>query len=63
MRKDRMGEKLKGCILVYGPEKLQKPWHMGTHLEVLNESYSMNTNIARFRWFSKIFASFSFVRK
>ena len=26
-------------------EKLQKPWHMGTHLSVLNESYQMNTNM------------------
>ena len=22
-----------------------KPWHMGTHLRVLSESHSMNTNI------------------
>ena len=24
-----------------------KPWHMGTHLRVLSESYPMNTNIGR----------------
>ena len=23
----------------------QKPWHMGTHLRVLSESYLMNTNM------------------
>ena len=29
-----------------------KPWHMGTHLRVLSESYPMNFNMAGFRWFS-----------
>ena len=38
------------------PEKSLKPWHMGTHLRVLKESYLMNTNMTGFRWFSKIFA-------
>ena len=32
-----------------------KPWHMGTHLKVLSESYPMNTNMTRSRWFSKFF--------
>ena len=27
---------------------------MGTHMRVLQESYPMNTNMTRFRWFSKI---------
>ena len=36
------------------PEKCLKPWHMGTHLRVLNKSYLMNTNITGFRCFSKI---------
>ena len=36
------------------PEKCLKPWHMGTHLSVLSESYSMNTTMTRFRWFSKM---------
>ena len=31
-----------------------KPWHMGTHLCILSESYLINTNMAGFRWFSKI---------
>ena len=26
-------------------EKLLKPWHMGTHLRVLNESYPIETNM------------------
>ena len=26
-------------------KKLQKPWHMGTHLIVLSESFSMHTNM------------------
>ena len=30
---------------------------MGTHLRVLSESFLMNTNMAGFRWFSKIVAS------
>ena len=30
---------------------------MGTHLRVLSEGYPMNTNMTRFRSFSKIFAS------
>ena len=34
-------------------EKLRKPWHMGTHLRVLNESFPMNTKMTGFRWFSK----------
>ena len=25
------------------------PWHMGTHLKVLSESYPMNTNVTGFR--------------
>ena len=28
---------------------------MGTHLRVLSERYSMNTNMTELRWFSKIF--------
>ena len=28
---------------------------MGTHLRALSESYLMNTNMIRFRWFSYIF--------
>ena len=27
------------------PEKWLKPWHMGTHLRALSESYLMNTNM------------------
>ena len=38
-------------------EKWLKPWHMGTHLRVLIESYPMNTNMTRFRWFWQVFAS------
>ena len=26
-------------------EKWPKPWHMGTHLRVLSESYQINTNM------------------
>ena len=37
------------------PEKWLKPWHMGTHLRVLSESYPMNINMIGFRWFSKVF--------
>ena len=37
-------------------EKWLKPWHMGTHLRALSESYPMNTNMTGFSWFSKIFA-------
>ena len=36
---------------------------MGTHLRVLSESYSMNTNMTWFSCFSKIFASLCFGRK
>ena len=32
-------------------EKLSKPWHVGTNLRVLRESYLVNTNMAGFRWF------------
>ena len=35
-------------------EKCLKPWHMGTHLIVLSESYLLNTNTTGFGWFSKI---------
>ena len=30
------------------PEKLLKPWHMGTHLKVLSESFPINTNMTGF---------------
>ena len=43
------------------PEKWIKPWHMGTQLRVLSESYSMNTEMAGFKWFLKIFASFCLI--
>ena len=42
---------------------MTEPWHIGTHLRVLSESYLMNTNMTVFRWFSKIFASLCFGRK
>ena len=45
------------------PEKLVKPWNMGTHLRALNKSFPMNTNMTGIRWFSKIFASMCFGRK
>ena len=35
-------------------KKWPKPWHMGTHLRALSESFPMNTNVTGFRWFSKI---------
>ena len=38
-------------------DKSLKPWHMGTHLRVLSESYPINTNMTKFRWFLKIFLS------
>ena len=43
-------------------KKILKPWHMGTHLRVLSESYLISTNITGFRWFSKILASLCFGR-
>ena len=46
----------KWCIKTY---KWLKPWHMGTPLRVLSESYQMNTNMTGFRWFSEIFESFN----
>ena len=45
------------------PGKWPKPWHVGTHLRVLSESYPMNTNLTGFRWFSRIFVSLRFVWK
>ena len=44
-------------------KKWLKPWHMGNHLRVLSEYFPMNTNMAGFRRFSKIFASLYFRRK
>ena len=41
-------------------EKWLKPWHMGTQLRVLCESFPVSTNMPGFEWFSKIFASFYF---
>ena len=40
--------------------RYDKPWHMGTHLRVLGESFPMNTNMTGFRWFSKILSSLCF---
>ena len=34
-------------------ENISKHWHIGTHMRVLSESFLKNTNITRFRWFSK----------
>ena len=33
--------------------KWLKPWHMGTHMRVLSESYPINTNMTGFKWFLK----------
>ena len=30
-----------------------KPWYMGIHMRVLNESYPTTTNMTGFKWFSK----------
>ena len=43
--------------------KWLKPWHMGTHLKVLSESYPVNTNMTGFTCLSKIFASLCFGQK
>ena len=40
-----------------------KPWHMGTHLRVLNKSYLMNTNMIGFRWVFKRFCVFVLGKK
>ena len=45
------------------PKKGLEPWHIGTHLRVLNESYQINTNMTGFRWFSKIFCDLVFWSK
>ena len=34
--------------MIQKPEKLLKPWYMGTHLRVLGKSYPINTNITGF---------------
>ena len=36
---------------------------MGTHPKVLSESYPMNTNMAGFRWFSKVLVYLWFEKK
>ena len=41
----------------------KKTLHLGTHLRVLSESYPININVIRFRWFSKFLASLCFGRK
>ena len=42
------------------PEKWLKPWHMGTHLKVLRESFPMNINMTALRCFFKNLASLCF---
>ena len=37
------------------PEKRLNPWHMGTHMRMLSESYLMTTNMTRFDGFQKSF--------
>ena len=44
-------------------EKRLNPWHMGAYLRVLSNSYPMNTNIAGFRWVSKMLAYLCFGQK
>ena len=44
-------------------EKTPKPWHMGTHVKALSESFQMSTNMTGFGWFSEILASLYFGRK
>ena len=42
------------------PEKLLKPWDMGTHLTVLSESYQMNTNMTGLKCSQKSFCPCAF---
>ena len=35
------------------PENLLKPLHMSTHLRALSESFPLNTNMTRIKWFSE----------
>ena len=44
------------------PEKLLKPWQMGTYLRVLGESFQMNTKTTGFQWFFKNLAILWFGR-
>ena len=32
---------------------MQEPWHVGIHMRVLSERYSLNTNMTGFRWLWK----------
>ena len=41
-------------------EKRLKPWHIGNHLRVLSDCFSMNANMTGIRWISKIFWSLCF---
>ena len=47
----------KPCHDAKNPEKSLKSWQMGTHLRKLIKSYTINTNMTGFRWFSKNLAS------
>ena len=41
------------------PVKSLRPWHMGTYLRVLSESFQMNTNMTGFKWFQKALHPFA----
>ena len=36
-------------------EKIIKPWHIGTHMRVLSESFPMDTIMTGVRWFLENF--------
>ena len=40
--------------------KWREPWHKGTQLKVLSESFPMNTNMVGFKRFLKLSALFAF---
>ena len=58
-----LADNLANTKKMQNPKEWMKPWHMGTYLRVLGESYPMNTNMTAFRWYSKIFVSLGFEQK
>ena len=58
----KLASALEGLILSKHEPQISnvQPWHLGTHMRALSESFSMNTVMIGFEWFSNFFASLFF---
>ena len=54
----KLQKKIGQYKMMQNTKKILKPWHIGTYLRVLNESYPMNTTMTGFSFFKSLCIAF-----